>query len=98
MGKKLWNFRTTSFENLWNEWSEWSTCGRRTKVQKRRRSCNRMQFKDKLVKRTRTLVPTKYLKCEMDSSSENKHQRRDCTPEKRFTFTYTYGKIELNAF
>ena len=50
-----------------------------------RRSCNRQQFKDQLLKRVRTLVPTKYLKCEAYSKTGDKHQRRDCTPDKRFS-------------
>lgn len=81
--KKIWNFRTICFENLWNEWSEWTKCGRRSKVQKRRRTCNRQQFKDNLKKRERNLVRTKYLKCQTDSENVGKIQRRGCIPDKR---------------
>ena len=49
-----------------------------------RRSCNRQQFKDQLLKRVRKLVPTKYLRCEANSKTANKQQRRDCTPGNKF--------------
>ena len=48
------------------------------------------------MKRVRTLVPTKYLKCQADSKTEGKHQQRGCSPEKRL-FLNNEQKWELNV-